>query len=141
MCVCVCVCVCVFVRVYMCVCVCVCVQAGVHHICEYFISCIALAYVSLVSFVVFLLHCKDISFPQKRFFSQNNGSYQGERKCIPTTSKNSDSLLNTHSAGEDLKKKGGNEVERAGKAATISRYKKTCKQTWHAKLHSDILQA
>ena len=73
MCVCVCVCVCVFVRVYMCVCVCVCVQAGVHHICEYFISCIALAYVSLVSFVVFLLHCKDISFPKNVSFPKTMG--------------------------------------------------------------------
>ena len=39
------------------------------------------------------------------------GSHQGETKCIPTTSTNSDSLLNTHSTVEDLEKFGENEVE------------------------------
>ena len=34
------------------------------------------------------------------------GSYQGETKCIPTTSQSSDSLLNTYSTGEDLEKFG-----------------------------------
>ena len=109
--------------VCVCACVCVCVQTDVHHICEYFISCIALAYVSLVSFVVFLLHCKDISFPQKRFFSQNNGSYQGDIFFIPTTSKNSDLLLNTHSAGEDLKKREEMNVSRHGMQSFLTYYR------------------
>ena len=47
------------------------------------------------------------------FYAQSTvkGYNQGKRKCIPTTSKKSDSLLNTHSTVEDLEKFGENEVE------------------------------
>ena len=39
------------------------------------------------------------------------GSYQGETKCIPTTSKHSDLLLDADSTLEDWKKLGENAAE------------------------------
>ena len=41
----------------------------------------------------------------------SKGSYQGETKCNRITSKNSDSLFNTHSTTVDFKNFRENEVE------------------------------
>ena len=65
------------------------------------------------------------------------GSYQGETKCIPTTS--SDSLFNTHSTVEDWRNLGKMKLNEPGRQK-LGR-QKPCKQAQHAKLHSDLLQA
>ena len=46
-------------------------------------------------------------------------SYLGETKCIPNTSTNSDSLLNTQSTVEDWRNVGKMKLNETGKAETM----------------------
>ena len=67
------------------------------------------------------------------------GSYQGETKRIPTTSNNSDSLLNTQYTVGDWRNLGEMKLNEPGRQK-LGR-SKPCVQVQHAKLYSDRLQA
>ena len=57
------------------------------------------------------------------------GSYQGEPKCIPTTSEKSDSLFNTHSTFEDYRNLGKMKLNEPGRKKTRYENERTDKRT------------